>query len=87
MCRSVVNGRDDFDEAVFHTYFNTKPAEFAASPDLQFLEFLFIQIRRMGIKPGQHAANSIRDQIFILNIFDIVFLDACINFGKLLQLG
>ncbi len=86
LCGGVVNRGNDLDEAVFHADFNAQTAKFATGTNLQFLEFVFIQIGRVRIKAVEHPTDGVGHQILVLGFFHVTFLDAGIDLGKLLQL-
>ena len=79
LCRRVINRCDDLDEAVFHTHFDTQSAKLAGSADLQLGELFGIQVGRMRVQAGQHAADCILYQFLVVHIDNIVILDASKN--------
>ena len=85
--RCVFDGRDNLDEAVFLADFDAESAELTLRADLQLAECVFVEVGRMGIQSGQHAADGLRDQIFIGYRFDVVGLNGTEHIGELTQLG
>ena len=73
--RRVLDRRDHLDEAVFHADLDAQTAELALRADLEFLERLLIEIRRMRIETGQHAVDRFGNELLILDGLDVIALD------------
>ena len=71
----IVYGCNDFDKAVFHTDFDTEPAELTGGTDLQLLELFLIKVGGMWIQARQHAANGVFQHVLVRDFLDIVVLD------------
>jgi hypothetical protein len=82
----VLNGRDHLDETIFRANLNAQATKLALSAHLQFLEGFGIQIGRVGIKIGQHAADGVGDQLLVVNRLDIALLDGVEDIGQVAQL-
>ena len=74
--RSVVDGRDDFDEAFLLRNLDTKAAELATGLHPHVVEVILRQVAGMRVERGQHAVDRGLDQLLLVNLFDILRADA-----------
>ena len=51
-----------------------------AQPDL--FELVTIQVRRVGIERGHHAANGLLHEGMVIDVIDVFVLDSLVNFGE-----
>ena len=84
--RRILDRRDDFDQAVFHADFDAESAELALRADLQVLVGVGVEIRRVRVEIGQHAADGVGDQLLVVDRFDVALLDRAENLGKRTQI-
>ena len=82
----VLDGGDHLDETVFGSHLDAKAPEFALGAHLQFTEGVSIEIGRVRIEPGDHAADGFGDELFVLDVFDVVGLDRAKDVGELAKL-
>ena len=82
----VLDRRDDLDEAVFHADLDAEAAELALGADLEVLERLGVEIGRVWIEPGQHAADRVGDQLLVFHRLDVTLLDRVEHVGVGTQL-
>jgi hypothetical protein len=80
--RRVVDRRDHLDETVLHADLDAESAELAAGADLEVAVLLAVDIGRMRVESRQHAADGILDQGLVLDLLDIVLLDASEDIGE-----
>ena len=73
--RRILDRRNDLDEAVFHTDFNTESTEFALRADLQILEGICVEVGGVRVEIREHAADRVRDQLLVFNGLDVALLD------------
>src|SRR5258706_16017312 len=85
-CRRVLDGRHDLDEPFFHSDLDAEAAELALGAHLKLAERVLVEISRVRIEPGQHAADRFRDELFVLYRLDVARLDPAEHFGKGAQL-
>src|SRR5712692_4296994 len=84
--RSVLDRRNHLDETLFHADLDAQAAEFALGADLKLAERVLVQIRRVRIEPGEHAADRFGDELLVLDRLDVARLDRAEHFGKGAQL-
>ena len=70
--RSIVDRRDDLDQAVLHRDLDAETAELTARLHLHVAEAVRIHVTRMRIKAGQHAVDGRFDELAVVGLFDIV---------------
>jgi hypothetical protein len=80
--RRVLDRRHHLDQAVFHADFDTDAAELALRADLQVLERVGIEVARVRVQVGEHAADGVRDQLLVVDRFDVAGLDGIEHLGE-----
>jgi hypothetical protein len=70
--RRVVDGRNHLDQAVFHGDLDAQAPEFALGLNAHVLKGLGVQIARMGIQVGQHAADGGFNQLLVRDFLHII---------------
>src|SRR6266540_1364370 len=84
--RCVLDRRNHLDEPFFHADLDAEAAEFALGADLELAERVLVEIRRVRIEPGKHAADRFGDELLVLDRLDVARLDRAEHFGKGAQL-
>src|SRR6266571_669579 len=84
--RCVLDRRDHLDESVLHADLDAQAAELALGADLKLAERFLVQVGRMRIEPGEHAADRFGDELLVLDRLDIVVFDRAEHLGKGAQL-
>ncbi len=85
-CRRVLDGRDDLDETFLHAHLDAEAAELALGAHLKLAERVLVQISRVRIEPGKHAADRFSDELLVLHRLDVARLDRAEHFGEGAQL-
>jgi hypothetical protein len=85
--RSIVDRRDDLDQAVLHRDLDAETAELAAGLHLHVAEAVRIHITRMRIEARQHAVDRRFDELAVIRLFDVVGADALEHIAESLVRG
>ena len=72
---SVLDRRDDLDDAVFDADFDSQAAKLALGGDLQFLECVGIEEIRVRVQPVDHAVDGFAYELVVGDGLDVVALD------------
>ena len=84
--RRVVDGRDDFHEAVLHRDLDPEPAKAAAGLDLHLLELVGAHVAGVGVECLQHPVERSVDESLVVDRFHVVFTNALKDLAKEVQL-
>ena len=82
----ILDGRDDFDQAVLHRHFKPEAAELALGLHLHIAELLRIEIGGMRIEGHQHAIDCRLDQLVVIGLLDIVGAHALQDLAEKIKL-
>jgi hypothetical protein len=80
--RRVVDGGDDLHEAVLHADLDAEPAELAGGADAQVAVGVRVEVRRVRVEPAEHAADGAGEQLAVVDVLDVVALDAAEDLGE-----
>ena len=76
----------DLDQAVFHAHLDADADEAAGRGLAEFLEGLLVEILRVRVEAGHHAADRVADELLFVDRLDIVALDHAEDSRELLKL-
>ena len=77
---------DDLDQAVFHAHLDADADEAAGRGLAEFLEGLLVEVLRMRVEAGDHAADRVADELLLVDRLDVVALDHAEDRRELLKL-
>src|SRR5690606_28753113 len=82
MGRGVVDRGHDLDQPVLEGDLDAETAEAALRADLDLLEHLRVEIRRVWIEPAEHAVDGLAQQVDVADFLDVVVLDQAEYLGE-----
>jgi hypothetical protein len=77
--------RDDLHQAVFHADLDAHADEPAARAFAEFLEALLVEVLRVRVEAGHHAADRVGDQLLLVDRLDVIGLHQAEHVGQLLH--
>src|SRR5262249_22704546 len=79
--RGAVDGAQNLHRRVFGHDFDPHAGIGAHGAQADLFEFVAVQVGRVGVERGHHAPNGLLHQRMVVDVVDVLVLDAFVDFG------